>query len=194
MTELTEEPTLQRGAFFYLTMATKNQKRAVKIVTSIKSPFHFVGKNGKRYKLTPRQKSFCHHYLEFKGTGVDAVIEAGYRVKNRHTAAQIATENLIKPDICAYLTLKLEEYGFADNEIAKQHLFVINQFADLHAKIRAIDLFYKRKRLYPPSRIQVEDDRYDELTDEELDEKRDRLAKRAEEIRAELKRKAKRLK
>lgn len=193
MTGLTEEPALQRGVF-YLTMATKNQKRAVKAVTSVKSPFHFVGKDGKRYKLTPRQRRFCHHYLEFKGSGLDAVVEAGYRAKSRRVAAAMAARELTKVNICAYLTLKLEEHGYHDDEITKQHLFLINQFANLHAKARAIDMFYKRRRLYSPARIQVEDGRYDELTDEELFEKRARLDKRVKEIRAELKRKARRLK
>jgi len=103
--------------------------------------FKFTGLDGKDYSLTFQQKLFVEKYLEFKGNGVEAIIEAGYDVEykkngkstgvtNRKLAAVMAYENLIKPNISAYITLKLEEYGFNDDNVAKQHLFLINQLGD----------------------------------------------------------------
>ena len=86
--------------------------------------FKFTGLDGKEYSLTLQQKLFVEEYLEWKGDGVEAIIEAGYNVNyknkkgedtgvpNRKLAAVIASQNLIKLNICAYVTLKLDEYGF----------------------------------------------------------------------------------
>ncbi|QSB50764.1 terminase small subunit [Leuconostoc falkenbergense] len=50
-------------------------------------------------KLTPKQKKFADEYIK-TGNATQSAIEAGYSKK---TAAVIATENLIKPNIKAYI-------------------------------------------------------------------------------------------
>lgn len=50
-------------------------------------------------KLTPKQKRFADEYIK-TGNATQSAIEAGYSKK---TAAVIATENLIKPNIKAYI-------------------------------------------------------------------------------------------
>lgn len=124
-----------------------------------RSSLHFTGLDGKKYKLTPKQKRFCDCFLQPKGNGVKAAIEAGYDVSrtrgggtNKRLAASIASENLTKPNIMAYLVLKLEESGFSDEAVTKHHLFNITQFADLSAKNRAIDMYYKLRGLYEPDK------------------------------------------
>ena len=143
--------------------------------------FKFTGLDGKEYSLTLQQKLFVEEYLEWKGDGVEAIIEAGYNVNyknkkgedtgvpNRKLAAVIASQNLIKLNICAYVTLKLDEYGFNDDNIAKQHLFLINQFADLNAKKGGIDMFYKRFGKYAAKKFKFVDENED-LTDEQIKE------------------------
>jgi len=129
--------------------------------------FTFVGLDGKGYSLTQQQKKFVEYYLDFKANGVDAVIEAGYDVyfKDKKTgestgainykmAAVIASQNLIKLNICAYITLKLEEYGYTDDNAGKQHLFLMNQFADFSAKAKALDMFFKVRGAYAPEKHQ----------------------------------------
>lgn len=123
--------------------------------------YRFTGLDGKQYELTYKQRLFCEYYLEFSGNKINALIEAGYDiyVKDRNgnstgkinygVAKNLASENLTKPNLCAYIALKLEEYGFTDENVEKQHLFLINQFDDLSSKAKGIDLYYKRKNLYP---------------------------------------------
>lgn len=50
--------------------------------------------------LTPKQKAFCDEYLINGGNGTQAAIKAGY---SRNSAKEIATENLTKPAISAYI-------------------------------------------------------------------------------------------
>ena len=50
-------------------------------------------------KLTPKQKAFADEYL-ICGNATEAARKAGYNVKS---ARQIATENLAKPSISAYI-------------------------------------------------------------------------------------------
>lgn len=50
-------------------------------------------------KLTPKQKKFADEYIK-TGNATQSAIEAGYSKK---TAAVIAAENLIKPNIKAYI-------------------------------------------------------------------------------------------
>lgn len=53
--------------------------------------------------MTPRQQKFCDEYL-ISGNGTDAAIKAGYSAK---TAKQMASENLAKPDLKAYIEAQL---------------------------------------------------------------------------------------
>ena len=120
----------------------------------------FKGVDGKNYTIEYKQKLFCEYYLEFKGNRIDAMIEAGYDVYfkshgvstgvvNRNMAATMAAKMLRKVHIFAYITLKLKEYGFDDDNVEKQHLFLINQFDDLSTKGRMIDSYYKLKGKFP---------------------------------------------
>lgn len=118
----------------------------------------YTALDGKERRLTLKQQLFCLAYLEEKGNGVEAVIKAGYEVRyrdnkgeyipfayNRKLAAVMAYEMLKLPHITSYITLKLEEYGFTDTNVDKQHLFLINQYADLKTKKSAIDSYNKLK-------------------------------------------------
>lgn len=132
----------------------KNKKPIITPKEDKASKFDFVGLDGKKYSLNLKQKLFCEFYLELGGNGVDAIIEAGYDitdsrgVQNKRLAASMASENLTKPNIYEYVKLLFEEYGYTDENVEKQHLFLINQFGDLSAKAKGIDMFYKKKGAY----------------------------------------------
>ncbi len=130
--------------------------------------FKFKGNDGKIYRMTLKEKDFCERYLDFSGNGVEAA-SAVYECKNARVAASVASEYLTKPNIIAYIDLKLEERGFCDENVKKQHLFTLNQFADLGAKNKAIDMFYKLKGEYAPEKLQVEHE-FDNVSDKELAE------------------------
>ncbi len=79
----------------------------------------------KMKELEPKQKRFCEEYVvDFNGT--QAAIRAGYSKK---TASVIASENLAKPKIQAYLAT-LKEKLVEKTEISKESLI-----ADLAAII-----------------------------------------------------------
>lgn len=116
----------------------------------INDDFSYVSlKDGKTYTMTLKEKLFCEAYLEFKGDGVDAVYEAGYDVKNPRVAAAIAYENLTKPHLMAYIDSLLEEYGFNDDNVEKQHMFLLQQHADLKTKAKAVEMYYKLRGKFP---------------------------------------------
>jgi len=123
--------------------------------------FVFKGLDGEKYSLTLQQKEFVEHYMTNRGNGVEAIIDAGYDVwkrdrdgnklfPNRKLAAVMASENLIKPNIAAYVTILLDQYGYDDTNAEKQHLFLINQYGDLKTKAKALDMFFKIKGKYAP--------------------------------------------
>lgn len=129
-------------------MVTKNKKGI----------FRFKGLDNKEYKLTLQEKKFVELYLEYWGNGTEAAFEV-YDIKRegkkgRNVAAAIAYENLRKPQIFAYVDIKLEEYGYNDESVKRQHLFVLNQMADLAAKNKAIDMYYRKKGEYAPQKIE----------------------------------------
>lgn len=125
-----------------------------------KALFEFTTEDGQVFKLTLQQKLFCERYLEFWGNGTTAIIEAGYDVyfrdnKGRKTskvnyklAGVMASENLVKPSIFNYINLILKDYGYNDENVKKQHLFLINQHAEFNAKAKGLDMWYKIKGDY----------------------------------------------
>ena len=62
---------------------------------------------------------------------------------------------LTKVNIFTYINLKLEEFGFSDDSVDKQHLFLLNQHTDLKTKAKAIDMFYKLRGRYAPDKGEV---------------------------------------
>jgi phage terminase small subunit len=128
-----------------------------------------------KIKLSLKQKLFCQYYVWMtRGNGTEAVIQAGYEVtkKNgqvdRNLAKSIASENLTKPDICRYVNSLLETEVLNDQVVSVQLAGIINQWADLSAKIRAIDIYYKLKGLYKQPKE-------DEVVNERLEAALDRL-------------------
>lgn len=110
--------------------------------------------NGHLYKISIKEKRFCELYLQLNGNGAKAAFEI-YDCKNVRVAAAVASENLTKPNIIAYINLKLEENGFNDENVKKQHLFMLNQFSDLSAKNKAIETYYKITGKYKEPKVEV---------------------------------------
>lgn len=131
------------------------KKKAADNQLIIKDNFSYISPvDGKTYALTLKEKLFCEKYLEFYGNGVKAIFEAGYKVHDPKVAAVMAHEYLRKPNLMAYIDSLLAEYGFSDDNVEKQHLFVLNQFADLPAKNKAIEMFYKLRSKFPAEKHQ----------------------------------------
>jgi hypothetical protein len=120
----------------------------------------FTDLAGNSQYLTPMQQKFCVSYLESYGDSFNAIIEAGYDVYKRDKNGKItdeynsvlvrnmAAENLRKPCIVAYIAVNLKNYGFNDDNVDLQHMFLINQHTDLQAKKGGIDMYNKIKGRY----------------------------------------------
>ena len=103
-------------------------------------------------KLTPKQKRFCEEYLK-SGNATEAAKKAGYKEKS---CRAIATENLSKPAISAYIKRRMDEQDAAlvadSNEILKFYTSVMrgeikDQFgldASLSDRLKAGDSLMKR--------------------------------------------------
>jgi phage terminase small subunit len=102
--------------------------------------------------LNERQKAFADYYIQ-TGNATEAAIKAGYSEK---TARSIGSENLTKPDICAYIEERMAEQGekrVADaNEVIEFYTAVMrgevkDQFgldASLSDRLKAGDALMKR--------------------------------------------------
>lgn len=107
-----------------------------------------IANKGKAESLSLKQEAFCQLYVkgdrEFFGNGVKCYLEI-YGLKNEEgksityqTAQTSSSRMLLNDFIIARINELLETEGFNNENVDKQHLFLISQFADLRTKISAI--------------------------------------------------------
>jgi phage terminase small subunit len=92
-----------------------------------------MAEENKLPELTDKQKAFCKEYC-YDWNGTQAAIRAGY---SEQTAAVIASENLIKPNIQAYIqTIKNDlEFlcGISRKKVMEEHIkLAFSSIAHLH--------------------------------------------------------------
>lgn len=132
------------------------------------SRFKFTGQDGLEYSITFKEKLFVEAYLTFRGNSVDAIISAGYDIRkkdqngqringlyNRKLASVIAYELLKKPQITSYIKTLYEKYGYTDEAVERELLYMINQQADLKTKAKAIDMYLNLKAKYPAKKLDL---------------------------------------
>ena len=105
------------------------------------------------YGLNLQQEEFCKFYTnseavdrELFGNGVQCYLEVygeEYRLRYKRqmkyeTALALASRLLTNVKVIDRVNVLLEEGGFNDQNVDKQHLFLINQHADLKTKLGAI--------------------------------------------------------
>ncbi len=100
--------------------------------------------------LTLMQEEFCQLYInadrELFGNGVQCYLETFgdqyHKEKKRpmkyEVACVLASKELSKVKVIGRINELLETGGFNDTNVDKQHLFLINQHADLKTKMAAI--------------------------------------------------------
>jgi len=104
-------------------------------------------------KLSPRREAFCEMYTspdrEMFGNGVQSYIEIykpDISKKNWYkTACACSSRMLSNAKIINRINELLEQQGFNDENVEKQHLFILNQHGNIPAKMKAIDSYYKLK-------------------------------------------------
>lgn len=80
-------------------------------------------------RLTDKQTEFINQYFLCNMNGTEAVIQAGYKVKNRQTAAAIASENLRKPHVRDEIDKRLKENTLKANQVL--HILSKHALADI---------------------------------------------------------------
>ena len=104
------------------------------------------------HNLSPKMRLFCELFVseDFFGNGVQAYIQAYNPDRDKpnwyNTARSIASENLTKPSILAYITELIDLSGVNDSNIDKQLLIVLQQNADYSSKVAAIREYNKLKK------------------------------------------------
>jgi phage terminase small subunit len=99
--------------------------------------------------MTPKQTLFCDYYL-ISLNATEAAIKAGYSKK---TADVIASQNMTKPDVKAYIDErlnKIDNENIADiNEILVTLTMIIrNENEKTMVRLKALELLGKRYRLW----------------------------------------------
>ena len=117
--------------------------------------------------LTLQQEEFCKFYTnsesidrELFGNGVQSYLEVygeDYQKKYRRpmkyeVALALASRMLTKVKVIDRINKLLEEGGFNDQNVDRQHLFLINQHADLRTKMQAIKEYNAVKK-----RVEIKD-------------------------------------
>ncbi len=103
--------------------------------------------------LTKRQQKFCELYatnIEFFWNWVQAYLEV-YDIDTikpwwYKTACAGASRMLSNVKVCQRINELMNSWWFNDENIDKQHSFLINQFSDLWVKMRAISEYNKLKK------------------------------------------------
>jgi hypothetical protein len=107
-------------------------------------------------KLNPKQEEFCQLYVngdrELFGNGTQCYLEVYGRTDKEGkkmsymVAAAAASRELKKVNVIERINGLLEMGGFNDENVDKQHLFLINQHADFKTKLGAIREYNELKK------------------------------------------------
>jgi len=103
--------------------------------------------------LTLKQDEFCKIFnsqdRELFGNGTKTYIEVYKPDMTRkgayNSASASASQILRNIKVINRINELLEEQGFNDENVEKQHLYLLNQHEDKGIKMRAIDSYYKLK-------------------------------------------------
>jgi len=143
-------------------MTTKEKPKSVITRKGSTKQYTFTGIDNKEWTINEKQKLFCESYADPFTSGIQAVVDAGYNVHskknkilNQNLARVMASENLMKPNICAYLSVLYDNEGLSDAGVDKQMSYNINQFKNLTAKNQAISEYNKVKGRHSPEKHEV---------------------------------------
>lgn len=117
--------------------------------------------------LNLQQEQFCQYYVnadrEMFGNGTQCYLEVyGEEYQEKHqrpmkydVARALASRLLTKDNVIKRINELLETGGFNNENVDKQHLFLINQHADLKTKMAAIREFNALKKRVESPKITI---------------------------------------
>lgn len=125
--------------------------------------------------VTMKQEVFCQEYIDSVGNGTRAAIKA-FDIKNKevvdvrekdrtdaqvrkyelviNTAATMANEYLRKPNIIKRIDDILEERGFTDETVKREHYKLI-RYSEPSIRMKAIESYYKLKGKNAAEKVEV---------------------------------------
>ena len=108
-------------------------------------------------EYTIKQRKFIAG-VAVHGNGTQAVIDAGYNVKNRNVASAVASEMLSKPKIQQGIEDTLNKAGLTETKVSEllQEAIVSGVGRDSRNSdaLRGIDMYYKLLGKYAPKRLE----------------------------------------
>lgn len=162
-------------------MLIKNfKKKSVKKTVKKQSPV-----TEDKNSLTLKSEIFCQAWVDYKGNGTQAALAAfdikgkdiidegpkkgktGFVTvkakqewkekvrKVQNVAAVMANEILRNPKIRQRIDELLDERGFNDVSVKREHFKIVAQDKDLSSKMRAISDYYKLKGKYAPEIVEI---------------------------------------
>lgn len=141
-----------------------------------------VGYRSKGRNLSHKEKEFVKHITspETIGDRPSAIIKAGYNVKNRYNASQMATQMLKKPKIRKAIDKALTKAGLNESYVADTLYDIIEEGKGRKVTatdaLKGLDMTLKLKDAYPSSRVEsVKLDLRAELQGKTIDELKERL-------------------
>lgn len=106
-----------------------------------------------KVNISNEMEKFCQLYannFDFAGDPYKCYLECYELEPHEEGKSQLvkakAKELLQKPEIMARISQLLAENGFNDANVDKQHLFILNQYADLNVKMKGIEHYNKLKK------------------------------------------------
>lgn len=106
-----------------------------------------------KVSISNEQEKFCQLFSrdpKFAGKPFDCYMKVyGHDLEPHQTPEFVrkqAKELLLNDNIIQRINALLEEDGFNDQNVDKQHLFLINQHADLNVKMKGIEHYNKLKK------------------------------------------------
>lgn len=135
--------------------------------------------------LTFKSELFCQAWVDNKGNGTLAALDAfditGKEIidegpkkgktgfvtvkskeewkekvrKVQNVAASVAKEYLRKPHILKRIDEIVQERGFNDSAVQREHFKIMAQDKDLSSKMRAVSDYYKLKGKYAPEIVEI---------------------------------------
>lgn len=134
--------------------------------------------------LSLEQEQFCQNYVlndrELFGNGTQCYLEVygpsyeeKYKKPMKYLVAMVCASQLLrKPKIIDRINGLLEKSGFNNENVDKQHLFLINQHADLRTKMAAIKEYNALKKRIDSGKLdgaQFNQFNFSSMTNEQLE-------------------------
>lgn len=119
-----------------------------------------------RGEMTVKQEAFAREYIRNGGNGVQAAKAAGYKAKTDKAYGAVASENLAKPIIKAFISAEMKRINSAKICGEKEAMEIVSRIARGEpnaegktphegVRLKAADMLLKINGSYAPEKVEV---------------------------------------